>query len=203
MLPHEAGTNPSARRLAAQRSGRSTSVSWSQHGGLGAVTSHVRDAAARPEVSRCVQPFVPVVTFSTRAIIRPVVCTRTARSRRPVALLSVNSLHATQNEPMRHRCGMFIQTQDTPNPNAMMFLPGQDVMGEVRPARGVCRHSCATRTDFYCHRFRRAAARPSFLTLEKHGRPRSQSHSFRFKVYPQCSTGRTTFRLQSQAPTGT
>ena len=26
--------------------------------------------------------------------------------------------------------GMFIQTQNTPNPNAMMFLPGQDVMGE-------------------------------------------------------------------------
>jgi Fe-S cluster biogenesis protein NfuA len=25
---------------------------------------------------------------------------------------------------------MFIQTQGTPNPNAMMFLPGQDVMGE-------------------------------------------------------------------------
>ncbi len=30
------------------------------------------------------------------------------------------------------RRGMFVQTQDTPNPNAMMFLPGQDVMGEVR-----------------------------------------------------------------------
>jgi hypothetical protein len=28
---------------------------------------------------------------------------------------------------------MFIQTQDTPNPNALMFLPGQDVMGEVPP----------------------------------------------------------------------
>ena len=44
-----------------------------------------------------------------------------------------------QNDPVRDRQvfqlarrGMFIQTQDTPNPNAMMFLPGQDVMGEVR-----------------------------------------------------------------------
>ena len=53
---------------------------------------------------------------------------------------------------MRHRQvfqlarrGMFIQTQDTPNPNAMMFLPGQDVMGEVRPARDLCRHCRAAR----------------------------------------------------------
>ena len=46
-----------------------------------------------------------------------------------------------QNDPVRDRQvfqlarrGMFIQTQDTPNPNAMMFLPGQPVMGEVRLA---------------------------------------------------------------------
>eukprot|EP01045_Picozoa_sp_COSAG04_P035416 COSAG04_NODE_8167_length_1012_cov_1.539978_2_plen_46_part_00 len=44
---------------------------------------------------------------------------------------------------------MFIQTQGTPNPNAMMFLPGKDVMGEVRhhcqlslPTRGEPGASC-------------------------------------------------------------
>eukprot|EP00117_Sycon_ciliatum_P001631 scpid58460/ scgid7215/ NFU1 iron-sulfur cluster scaffold homolog, mitochondrial len=30
------------------------------------------------------------------------------------------------------RRSMFIQTQDTPNPNSLKFLPGQDVLGEMR-----------------------------------------------------------------------
>ena len=27
---------------------------------------------------------------------------------------------------------MFIQTQDTPNPNSLKFLPGKDVLGESK-----------------------------------------------------------------------
>eukprot|EP01048_Picozoa_sp_COSAG05_P023468 COSAG05_NODE_5095_length_1264_cov_1.761373_1_plen_253_part_00 len=34
------------------------------------------------------------------------------------------------NPLLAARRGMFIQTQTTPNPSALMFLPGQDVMGE-------------------------------------------------------------------------
>jgi hypothetical protein len=74
------------------------------------------------------------VHCSTLSPLRRRALSLAARHHGPRTALLLRTPAARARQPLLFiapRRNMFIQTQETPNPSALMFLPGQDVMGEV------------------------------------------------------------------------